>query len=63
MTESDPFRRIRRLKPTKVSLKGPNVTTTFDKPLRPQAIKAQLAAVRKHLHARRPGDGPSSPAE
>jgi hypothetical protein len=63
MTESDPFRRIRRLKPTKVSLKGPNVTTTFDKPLRPQAIKAQLAAVRKHLHARRPGDGPSPPAK
>jgi hypothetical protein len=63
MTESDPFRRIRRLKPTKVSLKGPNVTTTFDKPLHPQAIKAQVAAIRKHLHARRPGDGSPPPAK
>lgn len=63
MTESDPFRRIRRLAPTKVQLKGPNVITTFDKPLHPQAVKAQLAAIRKHLSARRPGDGPSPPAK
>jgi hypothetical protein len=63
MTESDPFRRIRRLKPTKAVLKGPNVRSTFDKPLRPQAIKAQVAAIRKHLQGHRPGDGPSSPAK
>jgi hypothetical protein len=60
MTESDPFRRIRRLKPTKVQLQGPNVKTTFDKPPQQHAIKAQIAAIRKHLKARRPGDGPHS---
>jgi len=63
MTESDPFRRIRRLKPTKVQLKGPNVKTTFDKPLHPHAVKAQVAAIRKHLQSRRPGGGPPSPAK
>jgi hypothetical protein len=56
MTERNPFDDARkRPERTKVSLRGPNVTNTFDTPPRPDALKVQKAAIRKHLHARRPG--------
>jgi hypothetical protein len=53
MIENDPFEDARE-KPrcTKVELRGPNVTSSFDKPPRPDALKAQQAAIRKHLHER-----------
>jgi hypothetical protein len=56
MTERNPFEDARK-KPerTKVSLRGPNVTSTFDTPPRPDALEVQKAAIRKHLHERRPG--------
>ena len=55
MTESDPFR-DERAKPqcTKVQLRGPNVTSSIDKPPRPDAVKVQRAAIRKHLHEQPP---------
>jgi hypothetical protein len=57
-TESNPFEDPRK-KPerTKVSLRGPNVLNTFDKPPRPDAVKVLKAAIRKQLHERRPGGG------
>ncbi|MFI5003622.1 MAG: hypothetical protein ACHQE6_01290 [Solirubrobacterales bacterium] len=56
MTERNPFEDARK-KPerTKASVRGPNVTNTFDTPPRPDALKVQKAAIRKHLHERRPG--------
>jgi hypothetical protein len=55
MTESDPFEDARE-KPrfTKVELRGPNVSSSFDRPLRADALKVQRAAIRKHLHDRGP---------
>jgi hypothetical protein len=59
MTEADPFRRPEGgPKPTPVELDGPNVNSTFDAPLRPDALKAHEAAIRKHLQERRPGGDP-----
>jgi hypothetical protein len=57
MTERNPFEEPARKRPerTKVNLRGPNVTSTFDVPPRPDALKVQKAAIRKHLHERRPG--------
>ena len=61
MTERNPFEDPRRrLERTKVNLRGPNVTSTFDTPPRPDARKVLRAAIRKHLHERRPGGGQSS---
>jgi hypothetical protein len=61
MTERNPFEDPRkRLERTKVNLRGPNVTSTFDTPPRPDALRVLKAAIRKHLHERRPGDGQSS---
>jgi hypothetical protein len=60
MTESDPFRdahRRQQLQCTTVPLRGPNVTNSIDRPPRPDALRAQRAAIRKHLGQRRPGDG------
>jgi hypothetical protein len=53
MIESDPFEDARE-KPrcTKVELRGPNVSSSFDRPPRPDALKVQQAAIRKHLHDR-----------
>ncbi len=63
MTERNPFEDAR--KPpvrAKASVRGPNVTNTFDTPPRPDALKVQKAAIRKHLHERRPGEGrPGAP--
>ena len=55
MTERDPFEDARE-KPrcTKVELRGPNVSSSFDRPPRPDALKVQQAAIRKHLHDRPP---------
>ena len=56
MTEEEPFERVGELEPTRVELKGPNVTSTFDTPPRQDAIRMQLAAVRRHLQRRRRGE-------
>jgi hypothetical protein len=62
MTEEDPYRRPGDLEPTKVQLKGPNVTSTFDTPPRADAVRAHEAAIRRHLQDRRPGgDPPADP--
>jgi hypothetical protein len=53
MGEEEPFRGDEEIEPTKVSLKGPNVVSTFDAPPSPDAVKAQEAAVRRHLRIRR----------
>ena len=58
MGEKDPFRREPRPEPTKMQLKGPNVTSTFDTPPRPDAVRAHDAAIRKHLRERRPDEQP-----
>jgi|HubBroStandDraft_1064217.scaffolds.fasta_scaffold444402_2 hypothetical protein len=56
MTERNPFEDPRkRPERTKVSLRGPNTTSTFDTPPSPDALKVQKAAIRKHLHEHRPG--------
>jgi hypothetical protein len=55
MTESNPFRDAReKLQHTTVQLRGPNETSSIDKPPRPDAVKVQRAAIRKHLHDRAP---------
>jgi hypothetical protein len=58
MTEVDPFQGPEDLEPTKVQLKGPNVKSTFDSPPRPAAIRAQEAAIRRHLQRRRSDEDP-----
>lgn len=61
MTESDPFEHARH-KPQfkKVELRGPNVTCSFDRPPRPDALRVQRAAIRKHLGDRPPrGEQPA----
>ena len=63
MTESDPMHGFGELEPRKLQLRGPNVTSTFDTPLRDDALKAQDAAIRKHLHDRRPGTDSAGPPE
>jgi len=59
MTEDEPFKGGEEIEPTRVPLKGPNVTSTFDTPPRPEAVEAQDAAMRKHLQSRRPPQDPS----
>jgi hypothetical protein len=58
MTEDDPFDGAGEMEPTKVQLKGPNVLSTFEVPLTADAVKAQDAAIRKHLQDQRRGDDP-----
>jgi hypothetical protein len=58
--EEDPYDGPGELEPTKVQLKGPNVTSTFDSPPRADAVKAHEAAIRKHLRDRRRGGDPPS---
>lgn len=64
MSESDPFRDAhrQRMQCTPHSLRGPNVTSSVDRPPRPDALRAQRAAIRKHLDERRPDDGRSDAA-
>ena len=59
MTEEEPFKAAEEMEPTKAPLKGPNVTSTFDTPPRPDAVRAQDAAIRRHLQARRPPEEPA----
>jgi hypothetical protein len=54
MAEEEPLRGSEDMEPTKVPLTGPNVISTFDLPPHPDAVKAQDAAIRKHLQDRRP---------
>lgn len=53
MTESDPYEHARE-KPQfkKVDLRGPNVTSSIGRPPRPDALRVQQAAIRKHLSDR-----------
>jgi hypothetical protein len=61
MGEDEPFRGDEEIEPTKVSLKGPNVVSTFDTPPKPDALRAQKAAVRRYLkHRRSEGDPPDT---
>ena len=53
MTEDEPYKGAEDMEPTRVPLKGPNVTTTLDSPPSPDAVKAQDAVIRKHLLDRR----------
>jgi hypothetical protein len=62
MTEEKPFKDSEDMEPTKVPLKGPNVTSTFDTPPRPNAVKVQDAAIRRHLQDRRPPQDSSDTA-
>ena len=58
MTESDPFKHAReKLQFKKIEFRGPNVTSSIDRPPRPDALRVQQAAIRKHLHKRGPRDG------
>jgi hypothetical protein len=57
--EEQPFKAGRQAPPTTLPLRGPNVISTFDTPPHPSAVKAQDAAIRKHLQDRKPRpDGP-----
>ena len=58
MTEDDPFDGAGEMEPTKVQLTGPNVLSTFEVPLTADALRAQDAAIRKHLQDQRRGDDP-----
>jgi hypothetical protein len=58
MTEDEPFDGAGEMEPTKVQLKGPNVLSTFEVPLSADALRAQDAAIRKHLQDQRRGDDP-----
>ena len=63
MTEEVPFGKSGDLEPSRLQLRGPNVGSTFDLPLRADALRAQLAAIRKHLQDRRSGIDPTSGAD
>jgi hypothetical protein len=58
MSEDEPYKGAEDMEPTKVPLTGPNVTSTFDTPPSPDAVKAQDAAIRRHLRDRRPPQSP-----
>jgi hypothetical protein len=62
MGEYEPFKgRDRKLEPTEMPLKGPNVISTLDTPPHPDAVRAQDAAIRRHLRDRRaPQDPPDA---
>jgi hypothetical protein len=55
MGEYEPFKSLdqKKLEPTEMPLKGPNVLSTLDTPPHPDAIKAHDAAIRRHLKDRR----------
>jgi hypothetical protein len=55
MSEDAPLERAGAVQPTKVKLSGPNVISTFEVPPRDDAVKTQVAVIRKHLMDRRPG--------
>jgi hypothetical protein len=55
--EEQPFKGGEEFAPTPLSLRGPNVISTFDTPPHPDAVRAQDAAIRKHLQDRKPRPG------
>jgi hypothetical protein len=57
MSEDDPFETAGEMEPTNLELKGPNVVSTFEVPPRDDALKAQEAAIRKHLSNQRRAKG------
>jgi hypothetical protein len=61
MREEEPFKGADELTPTRVRLKGPNVCSTFERPLRADVMRAHLAAMRLHLQRRRAGKDPNDP--
>jgi hypothetical protein len=61
MTEEEPFKGAEDMEPTRVALKGPNMLNTLDSPPRPHAVKAQDAAMRKHLQDHRSQQHPPDP--
>jgi len=61
MTEEEPFKGAEEMEPTKLPLKGPNVISTFDAPPSPDAVRAQHAAMRRHLKDRRSEQDPPRP--
>jgi hypothetical protein len=62
MSEDEPFKGAEHTELTKVPLKGPNVACTLDTPPSPDALRAQDAAIRRHLQERRPPGEPSDAA-
>ena len=56
--EERPFQGDGEIEPTLVPLRGPNVISTFDTPPHPDAVRAQDAAIRKHLQDRKPRQDP-----
>jgi hypothetical protein len=58
MTEEEPLKGGEEMEPTRVPLKGPNVISTFDTPPSADAVRAQDAAIRKHLRDRKPRNRP-----
>jgi len=53
MTEDEPFKGGEEMEPTEAPLTGPNVNSTLNTPPHPDAVRAQDAAIRRHLHDRR----------
>jgi hypothetical protein len=64
MGEYEPFkgREQHKLEPTEAPLKGPNVISTLDTPPHPDAVRAQDAAIRRHLKDRRAQQNPPDAA-
>ena len=58
MNEEQPFKGGEEPEPTMAPLKGPNVTSTFDTPPSPDAVKVHDAAIRKHLQDRKAQQDP-----
>jgi len=61
MTEEEPFKGADEIEPTRVPLKGPNVISTLDAPPHPDAVRAQEAAIRRHLKGQRSEQDPPGP--
>ncbi len=55
--EEQPFKGGEEFAPTPLSLRGPNVISTFDSPPHPDAVRAQDASIRKYLQDRKPRPG------
>jgi hypothetical protein len=62
MSEAEPFKGAEDIELTRVPLKGPKITCTLDTPPSPDAVRAQDAAIRRHLQERRPPGEPSDAA-
>ena len=62
MDEDEPLKGGEDMEPTRVPLKGPNVSSTFDVPPRPDALRAHLQAIRRHLRIAHPRQDPPDAA-